>query len=214
MGSSTAARQNRGFSTLRQFMRERAPVERCELCGAGVPADHQHLIEPLSRKMVCACQPCAVLFSSRDGKKYKRVPRRISYLADFHLTDVQWENLMLPIGMAFFFYSTPAGKVIALYPGPAGPTESLLDLESWSEIVEDNGILTEMEPDVEALLVNRVKDSRDYYLVPIDECYKLVGLIRKHWRGLSGGTEVWQEIDVFFTRLKAAGILAREVAIG
>ena len=40
------------------------------------------------------------------------------------------------------------------------------------------------------------------YRVPIDECYKLVGLIRTHWRGLSGGTEVWEEIGRFFDELR------------
>ena len=55
-----------------------------------------------------------------------------------------------------------------------------------------------MEPDVEALLINRVGPAREYFLAPIDECYRLVGLIRLHWRGLSGGTEVWKEIQGFF----------------
>jgi hypothetical protein len=55
--------------------------------------------------------------------------------------------------------------------------------------------------------VNRVGHVRgaapaEYYLVPIDECYKLVGLIRAHWRGLSGGTDVWREIQSFFSALK------------
>ena len=109
---------------------------------------------------------------------------------------------MIPIGMAFFFHSTAAGKVIALYPSPAGATESLLDLEAWDEIVRDNPALKEMEKDTEALLVNRVKGEREYYIVPIDECYKLVGLIRAYWHGLSGGTEVWEEIGKFFADLK------------
>jgi hypothetical protein len=30
----------------------------------------------------------------------------------------------------------------------------------------------------------------------------LVGLIRLHWRGLSGGGEAWREIGDFFARLK------------
>jgi hypothetical protein len=30
----------------------------------------------------------------------------------------------------------------------------------------------------------------------------LVGLIRSNWRGLSGGTEVWRAIAVFFKELK------------
>ncbi len=172
------------------------------MCSAELPPDHQHLVEPSSRQLICACQPCAILFSGDAEMKYRRVPRRIRYLSDFQLTDAQWESLMLPISMAFFFHSTPAGKIVALYPSPAGATESLLDLESWSEIVEGNAILKKMEPDVEALLVNRVGSAREYYLVPIDECYKLVGLIRARWRGLSGGTEVWTEIKGFFDELK------------
>ena len=70
-----------------------------------------------------------------------------------------------------------------------------------------NPELNEMEPDVTALLVNSVGHVRgaapaEYFLVPIDECYKLVGLIRTYWKGLSGGTEVWREIGAFFAELK------------
>jgi hypothetical protein len=43
-----------------------------------------------------------------------------------------------------------------------------------------------------------VGNIRAYYLVSIDRCYELVGLIRSGWRGLSGGTEVWRTIDGFF----------------
>jgi hypothetical protein len=38
--------------------------------------------------------------------------------------------------------------------------------------------------------------------VSIDHCYKLVGLLRTHWRGLSGGPEAWQMIERFFAELK------------
>jgi hypothetical protein len=38
--------------------------------------------------------------------------------------------------------------------------------------------------------------------MPIDECYRLVGLIRLNWRGLSGGSEVWEEVDKFFEQLE------------
>jgi hypothetical protein len=51
---------------------------------------------------------------------------------------------------------------------------------------------------VEALLVNRARGTRQHFLVPIDDCYRLAGLIRTRWRGLSGGEEVWKEIDRFF----------------
>ncbi|MDQ3256226.1 MAG: DUF5947 family protein [Acidobacteriota bacterium] len=208
--SSSPPQQNNSFATLRRFVRQRAPVERCELCSAELGVEHQHLIEPTSRQMVCACDPCAILFSGGAEMKYRRVPRRVRYLPEFELTDAQWDSLAIPIQMAFFFHSTPAGKVIVLYPGPAGATESLLDLESWDDIVRKNAILKTMEPDVEALLVNRVGSTRDYYVVPVDECYKLVGLIRTHWRGLSGGTEVWRELKGFFDKLKAVSSPTKE----
>lgn len=133
------------------------------------------------------------------------------------MTDAQWDSLMIPIRLAFFFYSTPDNRVVALYPSPAGPTESLLGLESWNEIVGDNPALENMEPDVEALLVNRVGRDRgqaepEYYLVPVDECYKLVGLIRAHWRGLSGGTEVWESIRQFFESLNKRSNSIREAS--
>lgn len=177
------------------------------MCSTELPAEHIHLIEPVGRQLVCACQACSMLFSSQAGTKYKRVPRRIRYLPNFQLSDAQWEDLSLPINMAFFFYSTPAQKMVAIYPSPAGPTESLLDLEAWDAIVSDNPVLKEMEADVEALLVTRGRDSMaEYFLVPIDECYRLVGLIRAHWRGLSGGTEVWSEIARFFITLKEKAV--------
>lgn len=197
---------NNPFAMLRGFARARAAIERCELCSAELRRQHPHLVEPASRKLVCSCESCAILFDSRKGK-YKRVPSRSRFLPDFHLSEAQWEGLMIPINMAFFFYSSPAGKVIALYPSPAGPTESLLPLESWSELEAANPILQEMSADVEALLVNRVSRAgngagAEYYLAPIDECYKLTGLIRARWRGLSGGAEVWEEIKSFFAELK------------
>jgi hypothetical protein len=195
---------NSVISVLRRFVRPRAAAaaERCDLCGAELSAEHQHLFEPPTRQLFCSCEACAILFSGQTETKYRRVPRRVRYLADFRLTDARWESLMLPIGMAFFFHSSPAGKTLALYPSPAGATESLLDLSAWAEVVEENPVLRELEPDVEALLVNRVRGAADYYLAPIDECFKLVGLIRAGWRGLSGGAEVWQAIEEFFAGLK------------
>jgi hypothetical protein len=128
-------------------------------------------------------------------------------LANFQLTDNQWDGLLMPINLAFLFRSTPQGRVVAMYPSPAGATESLLPLDSWEEIIRENPVLEEMEADVEALLVNRIGHARgftnsEYYLAPIDQCYKLVGLIRRRWQGLSGGQEAWLEIAKFFAMLR------------
>jgi Family of unknown function (DUF5947) len=214
MPSALPPPQDSAFAALRQFARKRDPVERCEMCGRELAADHEHLVEPANRRLICSCEACAILFDGRSGTKYKRVPRRVLFLRDFQMTDGQWDGLMVPIEMAFFFKSTPHGKVIALYPSPAGPTESLLSLETWGDIEQANPLLREMEADVTALLVNRVGHVRgitpaEYYLAPIDECYKLVGLIRSQWRGLSGGTEVWLGIGAFFAALKKKASFGR-----
>jgi Family of unknown function (DUF5947) len=191
------------FATLRSLAQKPRAEEHCDMCGAGLLHQHQHLIDPASRRLVCTCDACAVLFYQGGETKYKRVPRNVRFLGGFQMTDAQWDSLLIPIGLAFFVESSPENRVLALYPSPAGSTESMLSLEAWQDIVQENHCLTEMEPDVEALLVNRLDHAREYYLAPIDKCYQLVGLIRSNWRGLSGGTEVWEKIHDFFEHLKA-----------
>ncbi len=196
------------LATLRKFVARRAPAEVCDLCGCGLATDHAHLLEPATRKLLCSCDACAILFSNREGLRYRRVPRDITSMAGLRLTDASWESLHLPINLAFFLTSTPAGRVIAVYPSPAGAAESLLPLDAWETLVRENPVLAEFEPDVEALLVNRIGPARAYYRVPIDECYKLVGLIRTHWRGLSGGQDVWEQVARFFEGLEARALPA------
>jgi hypothetical protein len=204
------------FAALRQFARKRAAnVEVCEMCSREVPGEHTHLLEPATRKMVCACDACAILFSGSSNQKYKRIPREVRFLGDFRMSDGQWDDLMIPIEMAFLFHSSPHQRVMAYYPSPAGATESLLSLDTWNEVVRENPALQALQPDVEALLVNRVGSARgvkpEYYVVPIDQCFKLVGLIRMKWHGLSGGTEVWREVGEFFAALKGrAGVGSEE----
>jgi hypothetical protein len=135
---------------------------------------------------------------------YVRVPQETRMLEGFRLSDAEWDALGIPIGLAFFFYSTPEKRILALYPGPAGPTESLLTLDAWSGIVAHNPVLTELQPDVEALLVNRINGAHEYYAVPIDRCYALVGLIRTHWHGIAGGEEARDAISAFFSDLRGS----------
>src|SRR5580658_10890801 len=128
--------QDNAFAALRQFARTRPPAERCEMCSVELAKEHEHLVEPVNRRLICACGACAILFEGQAGAKYKRVPREVLFLRDFQLSDAQWDGLMVPIEMAFFFKSSPQEKMIALYPSPAGPTESLLPLDTWTDIVE------------------------------------------------------------------------------
>ncbi len=210
--SQRAEEREGAASFLKKFARRRATAERCELCSAELAPAHQHLLERKNRQIICSCDGCAVLFCGQAGAHYLRVPRRIRALTDFQMADLQWEGLMIPINLAFFYFDSGANRMMAMYPSPAGAIESLLSLESWNEIAVEHPELQTMEADVETFLVNRVGASAQYYIVPIDECFRLVGLIRLHWRGLSGGTEVWKEINQFFEELKSRSTEVREIA--
>jgi hypothetical protein len=195
-------------SRLRQVARRAAAApeveeERCELCSEPIPPQHRHMLDLSTRELLCSCRACSILFdhSAAGGGHYRLVPDRRLRLDEFMLDDVRWANLRIPVEMAFFFRNSQAEKVVAYYPSPAGATESLLELDAWQELEEDNPVLRSLEPDVEALLVNRARGKRQHFVVPIEDCYRLVALIRTRWRGFSGGTEVWEEIDAFFDGL-------------
>jgi Family of unknown function (DUF5947) len=177
--------------------------ERCELCGEPIAPDHRHLLDTTARELLCACRACSLLFADPAASqgRYRLVGARRLRIEDFELDDVMWEDLRLPVDMAFFFHRSASGRVEAFYPSPMGPTESLLELEAWAALEDANPVLRTLEPDTEALLVNRARGARRHWIVPIDECYALVGLIRTRWRGLTGGAEVWGAIAEFFQQL-------------
>ncbi len=64
-------------------------------------------------------------------------------------------------------------------------------------------MLASLEDDVEALLVHRARGAREQWLVPVDACYRLVAVVRTHWKGFGGGERVWSEIAAFFDELRA-----------
>jgi hypothetical protein len=180
-----------------------ARLERCELCGAPIEPEHRHLMDLRNRELMCTCRPCAILFDRREAgaDHYRLVGDRRLRIEDLELDDAMWEELRLPVDMAFFLHDGAAGRVRAFYPSPMGPTESQLELDAWQELETANPVLATLEPDVEALLVNRSLGARQHWIVPIDECYELVGLIRTTWRGFTGGSEVWQGIRQRFEEL-------------
>jgi hypothetical protein len=177
------------------------PSEACDMCAAQVGPEHEHVFDPAARELRCACPACASLFSSTAGR-WKRVARRKERIGELRLDDEAWNDLGLPIELAFFYRSTHAARVVAMYPGPAGATESTLPLDAWSRIERDNPLLRDLAPDVEALLVRRTRSGREHYRVSIDACFALAGRIRKHWKGLGGGQEAWDQIGDFFADLQ------------
>ena len=180
-----------------------AALERCELCGEVIPANHRHLLDLQSRELMCACQACKILFDRKEAGvgHYRLVPDRRLRIEGFRLEDEDWAALEIPVDVAFFFHSTRDERVSAFYPSPAGPTESLLRLDAWQGIERANPVLLSLDPDVEALLVNRARGARQHFIVPIEDPYRLVALIRSRWRGLTGGQEVWEGIESFFADL-------------
>ena len=180
--------------------------ESCELCGVEISESHSHLANVEKRGLVCVCRPCYLLFthSRAAGGHYKAVPERYLYLPNILLNEAQWDELQIPVGIAFFFFNTSLGRMLAFYPSPAGATESLLPLETWGEWVKRNSVLASVGADVEALLVHNVKRRGNFesFIVPIDACYELVGRIRRCWKGFDGGEEAWREINDYFARLR------------
>ncbi|MEF3366652.1 DUF5947 family protein [Methylocystis sp. 9N] len=186
-------------SKLRRFVvAERE--EHCDFCSKAIAPRHSHLIERATGKFFCACPQCALVLGT--GDRFVALVVRTHALTDFNLTDAEWDDFRIPIDLAFVFHSTPAQGPVAIYPGPAGATQSQLGVAAWTRVVAAHPMLADLDPDVEALLVNRMNGAREYYRVSIDRCYSLIGLIRMHWRGLSGGAEVWDAVHDYFTKLR------------
>jgi hypothetical protein len=184
------------------------------LCDERISSEHRHLLEITTREVRCVCYACSVLFDREAASrgKLKLIPDRRLYLADFRMSDAEWERLRVPVAMAFVFHSTPLGQAVAYYPAPMGATQALLEADVWHDVLSHNSQLSGMLPDVEALLINRIHANRDYYLVPIDDCFRLVATIRTTWHGLTGGQAAWRAIDDFFAALRARAKHTRDNA--
>jgi hypothetical protein len=176
--------------------------EVCDLCGRGIPDEHRHMLNLYERQIVCTCETC---WGLRSGDaEFRPVGNRTLWLRDFQMPDDLWAEFQIPIGLAFFMFSSLTECVIALYPSPAGATESELHFSTWNALVELNPILEELEPDAEALIVNRTSDPPTYAIAPIDRCYMLVGLVKMNWQGISGGPGVTKAVEQFFDELRVA----------
>ncbi|MFJ2033718.1 DUF5947 family protein [Streptosporangium sp. NPDC087985] len=189
---------------LRRFREPRqADVARCEMCAKPTGEEHGHVVNIESRALLCTCRACHLLFTRDAGARYRAMPDRYLHAPSFQLTEADWDALQIPVRMAFFFHNSTLGQTVALYPSPAGATESLLPLTTWERVLAANPALADAQPDVEALLVDRRPEGGfACYLVPIAACYGLVGLVRLHWKGFDGGGEAWQAIDGFFAELR------------
>jgi hypothetical protein len=180
-----------------------AEVETCELCGTPAGPRHGHVVDTENRSLMCACRACFLLFTRPDagGGRFRAVPERHLHDPARPLTTAEWEGLGIPVGAVFFLRG--AEGLSAFYPSPAGATECLLDLDAWAELSVEHPLLAAAEPEVEAILIHSAAGSVECFLVPIDLCYQLVGLVRMFWKGFDGGQEAHEHIDGFFAELRA-----------
>jgi len=200
---------------------ERAAEEKCELCAALIPAEHGHVADLDHATLLCACRACYLLFThSQAGRgRYRAVPDR--YLEDpaRPMSPVEWEELEIPVGLAFFLRSSARDEVTGFYPSPAGATECQLDLAAWDRLAADHPLLSAIEPDVEAALICRTEGNVEHFLVPIDACYELAGRMRLHWRGFDGGEEARESIAGFLSQVRSrarslGGVAGSGLALG
>jgi hypothetical protein len=181
------------------------------MCAAVIPAEHGHVADLHNASLLCACRPCYLLFAPVEAGRgrYRAVPDR--YLTDpgHPLAPGEWEDLEIPVGLAFFLRSSGRDEVAAFYPSPAGATECRLDLAAWARVAAGHPLLSAMESDVEAVLIAKRDDTVEHFLVPIDACYELAGRMRLTWRGFDGGSEARQSIDDFLSMVRSR---ARELS--
>jgi Family of unknown function (DUF5947) len=177
---------------------------RCEMCRDALGDRHGHVVDVEQRSVLCACRACYLLFTNEAaaGGRYRAVPERVCRDLGRPIADPDWNELQIPVAMAFFFRNSALGRVVAGYPSPAGVTECELDLAAWDRLAASHPLLAAMRPDVEAIFVNRAGDRREAFLLPVDQCYALVGELRLRWQGFDGGAEVRAVIAEFLARLR------------
>lgn len=192
-----------GFASLQGLLKKKpaAPGERCDYCATPLGPEHGHLVDLRERRILCACHPCRIVFEPGGAAqgRYKVVPARYLEVDDFAIDDARWDALQVPIGLAFFFFNSLEKKMVAFYPGPAGATESLLSLAAWDALAAEYPVFATLQPDVEAVLIDRRARSR-CLIVPIDAAYELVGRMRRSWRGFDGGLEAQRQLEAFFAK--------------
>ena len=202
-----AGRPASSLAVLKGFVRQRAPLERCELCGTGLAPEHSHVLRIANRQLVCACDPCALLFADASAATYKRVSRRITELGDFALTDEQWEALLIPIDLAFFLHSSPARTNRRRLSKPAGPTESLLTSRPGTTSLESIRVCARSSSTWRRFssTASGVARSPAAAGPSLSRSTSATGWLgdAEVLHGISGGTVVWNEIAAFFAGLEA-----------
>ena len=162
--------------------------------------EHRHILDERTgalRLRLPGVRRCSSSGRRPASGHYRLVPTRRT-----RVYGVPTDLLDVPVGLAFFVQQDDGG-VLAHYPSPLGATESSVDDATWAAIIRQEPAVFSMRPRVEALLVRTTgrPAGEQQWIVPIDECYRLVAVIKRHWSGMAGGSAVWREVARFFADL-------------
>ena len=185
------------------------PGERCEMCSTPIPDEHDHVVDMQQRSLQCACRGCYLLFTppGRAASAIAPFPTDTCPSRASSLSPAQWDELQIPVSVAFFFLNSSLERVAAFYPGPAGATESLLSLDAWDEVVAANPGLATLLPDVEALLVRTRSTPMP---APPSATWCPSTPVTSWWdssgdcgAGFDGGREAHDALEAFFAAVRA-----------
>lgn len=167
------------------------------MCGLALPESHRHVFDEQQAELMCTCRACTLLFQRDAASRghYRLVPE-----TRLRLEGLSPQELGVPVGLVFLVRHAD-GTATAHYPSPMGATRHQVEPELWDALRQRSPAVADMTPEVQALLLHTARGADEHWLVPIDDCYRLVALIRREWRGLSGGSTVWPAIAGFFTDL-------------
>lgn len=177
-------------------------ADHCEMCAALLAGDERrHLLDLAHHALLSICNACALAFGPRGANagSYRLIPTRHLALLNFQATDGLWAGSGRSAKIAYLLRSSEAGHVLAVYLDPAGARESAFDLEHWKTLLTANPLLDSLEPDVEALLINRMGQEQTFYIVPITTCSQLVGLLTEQ----GNEQEIWKDPGAFFEKIQA-----------
>ena len=158
------------------------------MCSELIPEAHSHVVNLQHRNLMCACRACYLLFTQTGAAqgRYRAVPDRYLYDPAFALTDGQWDDLQIPVKMAFFFRNSTPRPLRRLLPQPRD-RPILLPLEVWATVLAANPAVADLESDVEVLLLSATAGPRS-----ASSCPSTPARIRRSRANALAGIRRWR----------------------
>ena len=132
------------------------------MCNETIPEEHSHVVEsgePGADVHLPALLPALHRAGRRRAASSPRCPTATSTTPTSRLSNAQWDQLQIPVKMAFFFVNSEHGQDGRLLSQPGrrhgvAAARSTRGTRSWPPTR-----CSSLEPDVEALLVYRRQDD-------------------------------------------------------